>query len=50
MKAMLITAAVVGTAVAGFLLYVQQKEKPKNYLKSAVKETRRNLKSASATA
>lgn len=43
MKSMLIAAVVVGAAVAGLILYAQQKDKPANQLKQSGKDLKRNF-------
>lgn len=46
MKSILIAAAVVGTAVAGLLLYMQKTDKPKSQLKQTGEELKRNFNEA----
>lgn len=46
MKSILIAAAVVGTAIAGLLLYMQQTDKPKNQLKQTGEDLKRNFNEA----
>jgi hypothetical protein len=38
MKTMLLTAAIVGVAIAGYLLYEQQRSKPKNRIEEAAED------------
>ncbi len=46
MKSILITATVVGVAIAGLLLYMQQTDKPKSKLKQTGEDLKRNFNEA----
>ncbi|GAA4731620.1 hypothetical protein [Flavisolibacter ginsenosidimutans] len=46
MKSILIAATVVGAAIAGLILYTQQKDKPSGQLKQTGKDLKRNFKEA----
>ena len=46
MKSILIAATVAGAAIAGLLLYAQQKDKPKNQLKQTGQDLKRNFNDA----
>ena len=46
MKSILITATVVGAAIAGLILYAQQADKPKKQLKQTGEDLQRNFKEA----